>query len=99
MIIMATAFFGTSFMVYNEPIISNVLISRGFSENLIGKTNFFKFVGYLFAAGCLSYAISSPMVGIANRFISKIWIIQIAFLICGIFMFFQGPSSPFNFAA
>ena len=59
----------TVFLMYTEPVISDVLVKIGVSENYIGNIDPLIFLGYIFAGSCLSYAIAAPIVGyLINHF-------------------------------
>jgi predicted MFS family arabinose efflux permease len=53
---------GTIFLLFNEPIISDHLIEMGMSPD---------YIGFTFAASCLSYAVAAPIVGFLTKHFSK----------------------------
>lgn len=73
----------TIFLLFNEPIISDHLIEIGISENYIGP---------IFAASCLSYAIAAPLVGYLVTRFSKEALTLFAFTMSSIALLAFGPS-------
>ncbi len=53
---------GTIFLLFNEPIISDHLIEVGLSQD---------YIGFIFAASCLAYAIAAPLVGYLTNHFTK----------------------------
>ncbi len=53
---------GTVFLLFNEPIISDHLIELGLSPD---------YIGFIFAASCLCYAVAAPIVGYLTLHFSK----------------------------
>lgn len=73
----------TVFLMYTEPVISDVLVKIGVSED---------YIGYIFAASCLSYAVAAPIVGYLINHFQKESLTLFAFLLSSLAIFIQGPS-------
>ena len=84
-----SSIFAMIFMLFMDTILSNYLIDEmKVDEN---------YVGYFFALPCLIYTISCPIVGYATKFVPRLYLNQLAFLICFVGMLMFGPSKVFGF--
>lgn len=75
-------------MLFFDSILSLRLETMGVPDNDIG---------YIFALGCLCYALTSPIVGILCKYVSSRIITLVAFLLAGMSLFLFGPSSLLAF--
>ena len=84
-------------MIFYETIYSNNLLDIGMSEDYIGKLIdlFILAIGYFFMSGSLVYFVSCPLIGYMCKFMPKIYILQVAFLLASISLFMFGPSKIF----
>ena len=72
----------------------NGILSVHLQENLhMDPTD----IGYIFALGCLTYALSSPLVSIVFRGVPRRFITQLAFIVSTVALFLFGPSELLGF--
>jgi hypothetical protein len=69
----------TIVLLFSEPIITDHMIDIGVSEN---------FIGYIFAASCLSYALAAPLVGNLTNIYTKEALTLFAFGLSGVALLF-----------
>jgi MFS family permease len=77
----------TIFLLFAEPLISDQLLRIQVSEHLIGV---------VFAGSCLAYALAAPLVNYTPGWISKEYMTFIAFILCAVAIFLEGPSKLFG---
>jgi MFS family permease len=76
------------FMLFFDSILSLRLEEMGVPENDIG---------YVFAIGCFTYALSSPVVGyLCKKFPGRV-VTQFSFICAAISLFLLGPSELLHF--
>ena len=76
------------FMLFFLTILSDHLIAIDFSKD---------YVGYVFALNCGVYAIFSPLIGYLCKYIKKLFLTQVSFLIAFLALILLGPSEIFGF--
>ena len=76
------------FLIFFDSILSIRLKKMNVSETRIG---------FIFGIGCLTYTVSSPIVGFICKFCEKRLITWFAFVIATIGLFLFGPSSFLKF--
>ncbi len=86
-------------MLFYDTIYADRLIEIGVSKNLVG--NYFSpsqlFIGYIMALACLSYTISTPIVGWLSKKIKKIYVTQLSFAVAAVSLLMFGPSHYLDF--
>ncbi len=87
-IALISSIFAMNVMLFYNTIYSDQLISMGVSQD---------YIGYIFALGCLVYSIFCPIVGYLSKYMPKIYLTQISFLVTFVSLIMFGPSQVLGF--
>ena len=74
--------------LFYETILTDQLITIGTSYSVIG---------FIYALGCFTYAITTPLVGFLCKYVTKMFLTEFALVMSFVSLLLFGPSKAFEF--